>query len=86
MVDSGHRCAVQSERLTSIVRSNATNGWISVKDRLPEDRTLVIATCGGDEYVISFYRDGDFYFNDVDLWNCKAHNVTHWLIPEPPEV
>jgi hypothetical protein len=24
MVDSGHRCAVQSERLTSVVRSNAT--------------------------------------------------------------
>jgi hypothetical protein len=24
MLDSGHRCAVQSERLTSVVRSNAT--------------------------------------------------------------
>ena len=58
--------------------------WISVKDKLPEDRTLVFASCGGDEYVVSFYRDGDFYFNDVYLWNCKVHNVTHWIIPESP--
>jgi hypothetical protein len=79
MVDSGHRCAVQSGRLTSVVRSNATTGWISVKDRLPDNLFVrCLVSMGNDRYIkIKEY--------DPSFW--QSVNITHWMpLPEPPEV
>lgn len=41
------------------------NVWISIDDKKPEDRTMVIAHCSplyGDEYVTGcWYESGEFY-------------------------
>jgi hypothetical protein len=79
MVDSGHRCGVQSKRLTSVVRSNATTGWISVKDRLPDNLFVrCLVSMGNDRYIkIKEY--------DPSFW--QSVNITHWMpLPEAPEV
>jgi hypothetical protein len=79
MVDSGHRCGVQSERLTLVVRSNAANGWISVKDRLPDNLFIrCLVSMGNDRYIkIKEY--------DPSFW--QSVNITHWMpLPEAPEV
>ena len=80
MVDSGHRCAVQSERLTSVVRSNATNGWISVKDRLPENNNSVLTY--SDDIDGNKYR---LITPNLSLQSFPS-SVTHWMpLPEPPK-
>lgn len=63
-----------------------TEGWISVKDRLPEHE--------GDYLTVRspYYRDIVSYENHkwigVGLYGnlCEATNVTHWMpLPEPPK-
>ena len=62
--------------------------WISVEDRLPEEKVNCIvhyrhAYCGNDGYwAIGFcFYDGEKFKFD------PAYKVTHWMpIPEPPEV
>ena len=79
-----------AERISSVVRSNATTGWISVKDRLPEDAMLYL--CFGEIwYNKNIQRQ---FIRVVEYKNCKFRcdfnpcaYVTHWmLLPEPPEV
>ena len=64
-------------------------GWISVKDRLPEDETVVIAYV---QHKIGWYRM--FAWHDMYGWHSNAPGfdeeesdyVTHWMpLPEPPE-
>jgi hypothetical protein len=96
MVDSGHRCAVQIKRLTSVVRSNATNGWISVKDRLPEDGQVVafiidksVNYYGGSMCAGRFrYFDyGDIKLPEFGTWGLGGLTASHWMpLPEAPEV
>lgn len=61
--------------------------WISVKDRLPEEKVNCIvhykhAYCDNDGYWaigICFYDGEKFQLN-------SAYKVTHWMpIPEPPK-
>jgi methenyltetrahydromethanopterin cyclohydrolase len=88
MVDSGHRCAVQSERLTSVVRSNATTGWIKISERLPEEGIYVIAfephcVNNPDKGIGICEVDSDFTAkkSDGSFW------ITHWMpLPDAPEV
>jgi hypothetical protein len=63
--------------------------WISVKDRLPEDETVVIAYV---QHKIGWYRM--FAWHDMYGWHSSAPEfddkesdyVTHWMpLPEPPE-
>lgn len=59
------------------------NPWISVKDRLPEEKTLVLAFVNyPDEsryHHVSFYLDG--YWSGL-----QASFVTHWMpLPNPPK-
>lgn len=61
------------------------SGWISVKDRLPEnpkERVLVKthSDCivGNPKIDTDRYRDG--------MWVRYGDNVTHWMpLPEPPK-
>lgn len=68
--------------------STARNGWISVKDRLPEK----------NQAVLGWYKDNPFagYTYGVVSWNGKGWvfvyaqryvtNVTHWMpLPKAPE-
>lgn len=70
------------------------NGWVSVKERLPEDN-------GGKQYIITdecgnvhaelFYGYADendnkpcFYEWDSEYWQCFRPNVVAWMeYPEP---
>lgn len=58
--------------------------WISVKDRLPEKGTDVIANSKICGVTPAFYdNDGTYY----DLNGDGVRGVTHWMpLPEPPEV
>ena len=61
-------------------------GWISVKDRLPEDDATYLVY-GRNGYGIAFaiyYGDGEWLTCD-DLTNITRF-VTHWMpLPEPPK-
>ena len=71
------------------VVSPTIGGWISVKDRLPEDETVVIAYV---QHKIGWYRM--FAWHDMYGWHSSASEfddkdsdyVTHWMpLPEPPK-
>jgi hypothetical protein len=63
--------------------SNNSNGWISVKDRLPEvgERVLI--------YVPATDGDCDHWIADFQMqgkWQMFGYNATHWMpLPKPPE-
>ena len=87
---------VQSE---PTVEAEPDNGWISVKDRLPEyDKTVLVVNEDGymhtavrikgsiariDEWQIKF----GVYFIDNDVWEeDEQGKITHWrTLPEPPK-
>lgn len=72
------------------------NGWISVKDKLPETKTRfdlikmsdTVLVFGKDEegdpnHIFTAYMAGNGIFYAS---NGKCHEVTHWhLLPEPPQ-
>ena len=61
--------------------------WISVKDRMPEIKKCVMIFskdggvaegCYNDEYGIDCFEQW--------RWNCKQHEVTHWMpLPRDPK-
>ena len=71
-------------------KSTRLNGWISVKDRLPEDdKDVLVYDSGSKEIIMASYNSDydewstpyDYYY---DLDNDK---ITHWQpLPELPEV
>jgi hypothetical protein len=80
-------------------KAEPVNGWISVKDRLPEyDKTVLVVNEDGymhtavrikgsiariDEWQIKF----GVYFIDNDVWEeDEQGKITHWQpLPEPPK-
>lgn len=63
---------------------NVLGGWISVKDRLPEPDTDVLARRATGMEVESYHKEGNGWWtwDVVNNWR-----VTHWMpLPEPPEV
>lgn len=54
--------------------------WISVKDRLPEKNTTVLASTDNGIVFQRLYA-----YDGWDLWEGNEVNVTHWMpLPEPP--
>ena len=69
------RCYV--EYLESRVEGKG-DGWISVKERLPDDAKSVL---------IFFDRHMSIGSHINDTWYCidgTFHEVTHWMKPQPP--
>ena len=62
--------------------------WISVKDRLPEDRGYYLVAYL-DKYNESTSIALDFYVNcgAGEWWSNEfTHNITHWMpLPQPPK-
>jgi len=69
--------------------------WISVKDRLPENRDYVFVYCPGldrdNDLIIGWYGG----YDNIKDWNMKGHSsprlreklkkVSHWMeLPEGP--
>ena len=82
-----------AERISSVVRSNATDGWISVKDKLPSckngyvDRLVLIC-------VKNKNKPDGIYLQDVcrfdgEEWSKRFHTweeILFWMpLPEPPK-
>lgn len=73
------------------VEAEPDNGWISVKDRMPDDKKrYLICTVSRRRVDIAYYQPtGDKYSNHEPFWqgsNCRFSTVTHWRpLPEPPE-
>ena len=63
---------------------STTDGWISIKDRLPEEDSRGIS-----KVVIAYYADGrvrDHYTHKGVWWQPRGE-ITHWMpLPEPPNV
>ena len=59
-------------------------GWISVKDRLPEDGTPVIALCRFAGYQCGWYRMTEFTTHKSNMWHDGT--ARYWFpLPELPE-
>ena len=75
------------------------NEWISVDDRLPEDKgdgvkhQEIDLWCGEDKcrYPDAYYFKGKFWDIALDHDGCfdfyfELENITHWMpLPQPPE-
>ena len=75
-----------SSFMADIVNAPTIGGWISVKDRLPEESGYVL-TYNGNCDVLSFSKRWQ-KFNAYDALNNadNAIDVTHWQrLPEPPK-
>ena len=77
-----------AERISSVVRSDATTGWIKVSERLPEINIPVLAIIPDVFYPAYAFRANNadeymvYYFNGVK----RCNTVTHWMpLPEPPK-
>ena len=59
-------------------------GWISVKDRLPEDGTPVIALCRFASYQCGWYRMTEFATHKSNMWHDGT--ARYWFpLPELPK-
>lgn len=76
-----------------ILREPRPNGWISVKERMPELNTPVLCfsiesysdTYGPDYSVCELLPDGRFREVTGEGYSC--YSVTYWMpLPEPPEI
>ena len=74
-----------------IAIAKADNGWISVKDRMPNLYHMVLITgrnsVGGSFGVIKGSYDGDEWYRDdiAQYTNSREDVITHWMpLPEPP--
>lgn len=66
------------------------NGWISVKDRLPDDKERYLICTEGGRIDIAYYQPTGDKFSDYEpFWqgSCRfTAEVTHWQpLPEPPK-
>ena len=57
-------------------------GWISVKDRLPEEDGLYNVYCKDGSMAHAWFEDKWF----IDHCECGDGYITHWMpLPEPPK-
>lgn len=67
--------------------------WISCKDKMPEDRTLVLFCYVNEKGLKSVHYGYHFNINGITAWakpsgclNYCDEEITHWQpIPEPPK-
>ena len=90
--DNNVRCDQKIEGLADDVMDIIANGvtvqeWISVKERLPEEKVNCIvhykhAYCDNDGY----WAIGMCFYDGEKFQLYPAYKVTHWMpIPEPPK-
>ena len=59
-------------------------GWISVKDRLPQNRQWVLCQCRAWIREVLRLQDGRWYHDSEHTYFISF--VTHWMpLPEPPK-
>lgn len=59
------------------------NRWISVEERLPDERVRVLCKCRAGIYDVLRRQNGDWYHDPRHIY--MTGFVTHWMpLPEPP--
>ena len=86
----GMRKALRIIEDAPTVEVQPDNGWISVKDRLPDEGEYVLIYCPEflEDIRKAFYTEGDFYIEKEDLIVEPVPNgyCTHWQpLPKPPK-
>ena len=69
------------------IESEPDSGWISVKDRLPEDDVSILICSERQTISKATYSSdmGRYYIADSDLWYNEL-DITHWRpLPKPPK-
>lgn len=56
------------------------NGWISVKDALPEPHKAVLVVNSEDYFLAAIRSDGEFHLSNF----ARVYDVTHWQPLPPP--
>ena len=84
----GTMCLIAEELISNGV---TVQQWISVKDRLPEEKQLVLAVCKSGKIFVGYYWN----CHGTIIWAIKTARdstknitqiVTHWMpLPEPPK-
>ena len=74
------------EKMVDVNSSNNSNGWISVKDRLPEwdDEAMSVLISGNSwhDYDVAYFGPTTWH----DKYDDVVEGVTHWMpLPKPPE-
>lgn len=72
--------------MKSVEEAPTVCGWISVKDRLPEDyiKVLVAVTDVAGTFVAVVWREDNNWNDGEGGW--PNEDVTHWMpFPEPPK-
>lgn len=72
------------------IEAEPVNSWISVKDRLPDDKERYLICTEGGRIDIAYYQPTGDKFSDYEpFWqgsSCRFTSVTHWQpLPEPPK-
>ena len=87
-VNTSIREAFEKGFRIGVTKGASANGWISVKDRLPEDfqKVLVFWKEHGEPMVDTAFWQKDAKRFDGEHWVRMEDKVTHWMpIPEPPQ-
>lgn len=80
------------EDLEERIAIMSEGGWISVKDKLPDQRIGVLVYCPEYNNVFAgelndYLKKGQWYFFDDEIKHPIKDEVTHWMpMPKPPEV
>jgi hypothetical protein len=90
----------EMETREKVIAMSENNGWISVKERMPdiEQNVLVMTECGGLSLANWSPKEGwssalivretgyiDVYFDSFEIETHKD-NITHWMpLPKPPQ-
>lgn len=66
------------------------NGWISVKERLPEEDVRVLIAVKRDRHPVSVGYRSDYpdrsWYDNIEEFAVEAEDITHWMpLPPAPE-
>lgn len=76
------------DEVIAMMEEQDTNGWVSVKDRLPKDGQDVLGYLynGEETRIAPFNYDKGTWYDCVMNCTVAINSITHWMpLPEPPK-
>ena len=84
------RACGTDDAINAIENAPTVDGWVSVKDRLPEEqKEVLVAVDVGDGLwrMLAWMKNGKWESSDASWDSADGWNVTHWhLLPSLSEV